>query len=122
MEKETKDVKEQKNTKVEINKEKLKALQLTLDKIDKDYGKGTILKMGDRAIVQVPSISTGSIALDNALGIGGYPRGRVIEIFGPESSGKTTLAIMLLPRLKKRVALPHILMQNMLLTVYMPKN
>jgi recombination protein RecA len=93
MEKEVKDVKEQKDTKKEINKEKLKALQLTLDKIDKDYGKGTILKMGDRAVIQIPSISSGSIALDVALGIGGYPRGRVIEIFGPESSGKTTLAI-----------------------------
>ena len=77
----------------EINQDKLKALQLTLDKIDKDYGKGTILKMGDRAVELVPSISSGSIALDVALGIGGYPRGRVIEIYGPESSGKTTLAI-----------------------------
>jgi len=76
-----------------INKEKLKALQLTLDKIDKDYGKGTIMKMGDQAIVDVPSISTGSISLDMAIGIGGFPRGRVIEIYGPESSGKTTLAI-----------------------------
>ncbi len=93
MDKDAKEVKDPKNAQKEVNKEKLKALQLTLDKIDKDYGKGTILKMGDRAVVQVPSISTGSIALDNALGIGGYPRGRVIEIFGPESSGKTTLAI-----------------------------
>lgn len=79
--------------KKEISKEKLKALQLALDKIDKDYGKGTIMKMGDRAVLQVPSIPTGSIALDVALGIGGYPRGRVVEIYGPESSGKTTLAI-----------------------------
>jgi recombination protein RecA len=93
MEKPTKEVKEQKDTHKEINKEKIKALQLTLDKIDKDYGKGTILKMGDRAVIQIPSIPSGSIALDVALGIGGYPRGRVIEIFGPESSGKTTLAI-----------------------------
>lgn len=93
MDKDQKEVKEQKNQPKEINKEKLKALQLTLDKIDKDYGKGTILKMGDREVIQVPSISSGSIALDAALGIGGYPRGRVIEIFGPESSGKTTLAI-----------------------------
>jgi recombination protein RecA len=97
MEKEAKEVKNQKDNQKdiqkEINKEKLKALQLTLDKIDKDYGKGTILKMGDRVVVQVPSIPSGSIALDVALGISGYPRGRVIEIFGPESSGKTTLAI-----------------------------
>ncbi len=76
-----------------INKEKLKALQLTLDKIDKDYGKGTIMKMGDHAIADVPSISSGSISLNMALGVGGFPRGRVIEIYGPESSGKTTLAI-----------------------------
>ena len=75
------------------NKEKLKALQLTLDKIEKGYGKGAIMKMGDNAIVDVPSISTGSIGLDVALGINGLPRGRVTEIFGPESSGKTTLAI-----------------------------
>ncbi|MFO7829391.1 MAG: recombinase RecA, partial [Bacteroidales bacterium] len=66
---------------------------LTLDKIDKDYGKGTIMKMGDKAVADVPSISSGSISLDIALGVGGFPRGRVIEIYGPESSGKTTLAI-----------------------------
>jgi len=76
-----------------VNKEKLKALQLTLDKIDKDFGKGAIMKMGDKAVADVPSISSGSISLDMALGIGGFPRGRVIEIYGPESSGKTTLAI-----------------------------
>jgi len=75
------------------NQEKLKALQLTLDKIEKGYGKGTIMKMGDDAVEDVPVISSGSIGLDVALGVGGYPRGRVIEIYGPESSGKTTLAI-----------------------------
>jgi recombination protein RecA len=73
--------------------EKLKALQLTLDKIEKGYGKGTIMKLGDNAIEDVPVISSGSIGLDLALGVGGYPRGRVIEIYGPEASGKTTLAI-----------------------------
>ena len=73
--------------------ERLKALQLTLDKIDKDFGKGTIMKLGDKVVEDVPCIPTGSIGLDAAIGIGGYPRGRVIEIFGPESSGKTTLAI-----------------------------
>lgn len=77
----------------EENKEKLKALQLTLDKLEKTYGKGTIMKLGDNAIENVDVISTGSIALDNALGIGGLPKGRVIEIYGPESSGKTTLAM-----------------------------
>ena len=76
-----------------IRQEKLKALQLTLDKIEKGYGKGTIMKMGDNAIENVASIPSGSISLDVALGVGGYPRGRVIEIYGPESSGKTTLAI-----------------------------
>lgn len=74
-------------------KEKLKALQVTLDKIEKDYGKGTIMKMGDQTVADVAIISSGSISLDIALGIGGYPRGRVVEIYGPESSGKTTLAI-----------------------------
>ena len=77
----------------DVQKEKLKSLQLTLDKLDKDFGKGTIMKMSDKVVEQVPSIPTGSIALNVALGIGGLPRGRVIEIFGPESSGKTTLAI-----------------------------
>lgn len=77
----------------EINKEKLKALQLTMDKLDKTYGKGTIMKLGDSALVDIPVISTGSISLDHALGIGGLPRGRVVEIYGPESSGKTTLAL-----------------------------
>jgi recombination protein RecA len=72
---------------------KLKALQLTLDKLDKSYGKGTVMKMGDVAIDNVDAISTGSLGLDLALGVGGYPRGRVIEIYGPESSGKTTLTL-----------------------------
>lgn len=75
------------------NLEKLKALQLTMDKIEKSYGKGSIMRLGDKAVEDVPAIPSGSIALDIALGIGGYPKGRVIEIFGPESSGKTTLAI-----------------------------
>ena len=72
---------------------KLKALQLTLDKLDKTYGKGAVMKMGDVAISDIEAISTGSLGLDIALGVGGYPRGRVIEIYGPESSGKTTLTL-----------------------------
>ncbi|MEN8119552.1 MAG: recombinase RecA [Bacteroidota bacterium] len=77
----------------DLNKEKLKALQVTLDKIDKNFGKGAIMKMGDEEIENIPAIKTGSLALDMALGVGGYPKGRVIEVYGPESSGKTTLAI-----------------------------
>jgi recombination protein RecA len=77
----------------EVNKEKAKALQLTLDKLEKAYGKGTIMRLGDNAIEAVDVIPTGSIGLDVALGIGGLPKGRVIEIYGPESSGKTTLAL-----------------------------
>ena len=77
----------------EINKEKLKALEVTLGKIEKDFGKGTIMKLGDHAVDNIQVISSGSIGLDAALGIGGFPRGRVIEIYGPEASGKTTLAI-----------------------------
>ncbi len=81
------------NERKEINKEKLKALEITLGKIEKDFGKGTIMKLGDHAIDNIQVISSGSIGLDAALGIGGLPRGRVIEIYGPEASGKTTLAI-----------------------------
>ena len=73
--------------------EKLKALQATMEKIEKSFGKGSIMKMGDDSVEQVEVIPTGSIALNVALGVGGYPRGRIIEIYGPESSGKTTLAI-----------------------------
>ncbi len=76
-----------------VNKEKQKALRATMDKIEKTYGKGSIMKMGDEEVVKTEVISSGSIALNVALGVGGYPRGRVIEIYGPESSGKTTLAI-----------------------------
>ena len=72
---------------------KLKALKLTLDKLDKTYGKGSVMKLGDQTVEKVESISSGSIGLDIALGVGGYPKGRVIEIYGPESSGKTTLTL-----------------------------
>ncbi len=72
---------------------KLKALQLTLDKLDKTYGKGTVMKMGDKAVEEVETISSGSLGLDLALGVNGYPKGRIIEIYGPESSGKTTLTL-----------------------------
>lgn len=77
----------------EINAEKLKALQLTMEKLDKTYGKGTVMKLGDAPIEEMEVISSGSVTLDIALGVGGYPKGRIVEIYGPESSGKTTLAI-----------------------------
>lgn len=84
------------------NADKLKALQLTLDKLEKSYGKGTVMKLGDSAVEAIESISTGSISLDIALGIGGLPKGRVIEIYGPESSGKTTLAIHAIAEAQKK--------------------
>jgi recombination protein RecA len=84
------------------NTDKLKALQLTLDKLEKSYGKGTVMKLGDAAIESIESISTGSLGLDIALGIGGLPKGRVIEIYGPESSGKTTLAIHAIAEAQKK--------------------
>ena len=84
------------------NTDKLKALQLTLDKLEKSYGKGTVMKLGDTAVEPIESISTGSISLDIALGIGGVPKGRVIEIYGPESSGKTTLATHIIAEAQKK--------------------
>ncbi|MES2807490.1 MAG: recombinase RecA [Bacteroidota bacterium] len=84
------------------NADKLKALQLTLDKLEKSYGKGTIMKLGDSVIEPTEFISTGSLGLDIALGIGGLPKGRVIEIYGPESSGKTTLAIHAIAEAQKK--------------------
>jgi recombination protein RecA len=87
-------MKEKAKEKMSTEKEsKLKALQLTLDKLDKTYGKGTVMKMGDKAIEEVEVISSGSLGVDLALGVGGYPKGRIIEIYGPESSGKTTLTL-----------------------------
>ena len=84
------------------NQEKLKALQLTIDKLEKTYGKGTVMKLSDERVVDIPAISTGSISLDLALGIGGIPRGRIIEIFGPESSGKTTLSMHCIAEAQKK--------------------
>ncbi len=86
----------------ELQAAKLKALQATMDKIEKDYGKGTIMKLGDQPKWDVEVIPSGSISLDHALGIGGYPRGRVVEIYGPESSGKTTLAIHAIAEAQKQ--------------------
>jgi recombination protein RecA len=84
------------------NKEKLKALQLTMDKLDKQYGKGTVMRMSDKLVVAAEVISTGSLSLDIALGIGGLPVGRIIEIYGPESSGKTTLSLHAIAECQKK--------------------
>ncbi|MDZ4844259.1 MAG: recombinase RecA [Chitinophagales bacterium] len=91
------------------NKEKLKALQLTVDKLEKTYGKGTIMRLGDNKVVAAEVIPTGSLGLDVALGIGGLPRGRIIEIYGPESSGKTTLAIHAIAQTQKKGGLAAII-------------
>jgi recombination protein RecA len=95
------DVMEMTDSKKTVNSEKLKALQLTLDKLEKTYGKGAIMKLGDNNIEPIEAISTGSLGLDIALGIGGLPKGRVVEIYGPESSGKTTLAIHAIANVQK---------------------
>ena len=84
------------------NKEKLKALQLTMDKLDKQYGKGTVMRMSDKLVIETQVISTGSLSLDIALGIGGLPVGRIIEIYGPESSGKTTLSLHAIAEAQKK--------------------
>lgn len=86
----------------EVKEEKLKALQATLDRLDKTFGKGTVMKLGDNPIQNLEVIPTGSLTLDTALGVGGFPKGRVIEIYGPESSGKTTLAIHAIAEVQKQ--------------------
>ena len=94
--------KTEKTTDMSVNNEKLKALKLTMDKLEKDYGKGSVMMLGDKTEAQQEVISTGSIGLDVALGIGGLPRGRVIEIYGPESSGKTTIATHVIAEAQKK--------------------
>ncbi len=101
-----------------VNADKLKALRAAMDKIEKNYGKGSIMKLGDESVENIEVIPTGSIALNAALGVGGYPKGRVIEIYGPESSWRSTQ----LPRHKKAVVLQHLSMRNMLSTVFMQKS
>jgi recombination protein RecA len=91
------------------NSEKFKALQLTIDKLEKTYGKGTIMKLSDNKVLDIPVISTGSLGLDMALGVGGIPRGRVVEIYGPESSGKTTLSMHCIAEAQKKGGLAAII-------------
>lgn len=86
----------------DVNQEKLKALQLTMEKLDKTFGKGTVMKLGDEPVVKVEAIPTGSLTLDLALGVNGLPKGRIVEIYGPESSGKTTLAIHAIAEVQKQ--------------------
>ena len=95
-------VKEKETSETSVSEERSKALKLAIEKIEKDFGKGAIMKLGDKATVNVDAIPTGSLALDIALGIGGVPRGRIIEIYGPESSGKTTLAQHIVAECQKR--------------------
>ena len=102
--------------------EKLKALQAAMDKIEKSFGKGSIMKMGDESVEQVEVIPTGSIGLNVALGVGGYPRGRIIEIYGPESSGKTRWQSMPSPKHKRQAASQHSSMRNTLSTASMQPN
>ena len=94
--------KNEESAKSNVNAEKLKALQLTLDKLEKTYGKGTIMKLGDNAIEATEVIGSGSLGLDIALGVNGYPQGRIVEIYGPESSGKTTLAIHAIANVQRK--------------------
>jgi recombination protein RecA len=105
----------------EMNKDKLKALQLTMEKLDKTYGKGAVMKLGDSPVEKVDVIPTGSLTLDLALGIQGYPKGRVVEIYGPESSGKTTLAIHAIAEVQKQGGIAALLMRNMLLISFTQK-
>ena len=103
------------------NAEKLKALKLTMDKIDKDYGKGSVMMMNEKSQDAMEVISTGSIGLDAALGVGGLPKGRIIEIYGPESSGKTTLAIHVIAEAQKRGGMCAIIDAEHALIVHMQK-
>ena len=95
--------KEENNEQLTSQEQKMKALMAAMQKIEKDFGKGSIMKMGEEKIENVEVIPTGSIGLNAALGVGGYPKGRIIEIYGPESSGKTTLAIHAIAECQKAV-------------------
>lgn len=104
-----------------FGEERQKALDAALKNIEKDFGKGAIMRLGERAEQKVQVMSSGSLALDIALGAGGYPKGRIIEIYGPESSGKTTVALHAVAQAQKKAVLQLLLMQNTLLTRLMHK-
>ena len=99
-----------------------KALEAALSQIDRAFGKGSAMKLGSREKIEIEAISTGSLGLDIALGIGGLPRGRIIEIYGPESSGKTTLALHAIAGRRRRAVLPPLSTRNMRLTRFMPRS
>ena len=108
--------------KTEDKKEKQKALDAAISQIDQNYGKGSVMRLGQSRVLDIESISTGSLGLDLALGIGGLPKSRIVEIYGPESSGKLLYHYRLLLRPKKKVEFVHSLMRSMLLTQFMQKN
>lgn len=108
--------------KTQANADKLKVLNAVMEKIEKDFGKGSIMRMNSEEIADIPVIPTGSVTLDMALGVGGYPKGRVIEIYGPESSGKTTLAIHAIAEAQKQAASRHSSMLNMHSTAFTHRN
>lgn len=103
------------------NIEKKKALEAAMSQIEKQFGKGSVMKLGEFKAMEIEAIPTGALSLDIALGIGGVPRGRIIEVFGPESSGKTTLALHVIAEAQKQVEKQHLLMRNMLWTLFMLK-
>ena len=106
----------------ELQAEKLKALQLTMEKLDKTFGKGAVMKLGDNPVEKVDVIPTGSLTLDLALGINGYPKGRVVEIYGPESSGKTTLAIHAIAEVQKQGGIAAFIDAEHAFDQFTPKN
>ena len=103
-------------------KEKSKSLEAAISQIDQNFGKGSVMRLGQQQALDVEAISTGSLSLDLALGIGGLPKGRIIEIYGPESSGKTTLALQVVAEAQKQGVFVHLLMPNMLWIQYTLKN
>lgn len=108
--------------KTQANPDKLKVLNAVMEKIEKDFGKGSIMRMSSAEVADVQVIPTGSITLDMALGVGGYPKGRVIEIYGPESSGKTTLAIHAIAEARRPAVSPLSSTRNTLSTAPTPSN
>ena len=110
------------NKKEQELKEKNKSLEAAISQIDQNFGKGSVMRLGQQQALDIEAISTGSLSLDLALGIGGLPKGRIIEIYGPESSGKTTLALQVIAEAQKQVVYVHLLMLNTQWILFMQKN